>query len=166
MGLVSCGVNCSFPLNLGAHKVFFMPSKPGDSCILQSCGSLVIKSWGLQGQIPCGFPVPLSGSQAGKPNAGFQTFIAMGELLWYYCSPVCGFPVGMRFDFIVIVALLPSCCGFFVFGRGISFFGRFQHPPVDGCSTTSCDFGSLAEGDERVSFYSTILNWKFSFINS
>ena len=73
--------------------------------------------------------------------------------------------MGMRFDFIVIVALLPSCCGFFVFGHGIFVFGRFQHPPVDGCSKSSCDFGSLAEGDECMSFYSTILNWKFSFIN-
>ena len=25
------------------------------------------------------------------------------------------------------------------------FFCRFQHPPVDGCSTASCDFGALAE---------------------
>ena len=28
-----------------------------------------------------------------------------------------------------------SHCGFsFVSGRGVSFFGRFQCPPVDGCS--------------------------------
>ena len=35
------------------------------------------------------------------------------------------------------------------------FFGRFQCPSVDGCSTA---FGALAEGDERTSFYSAILN--------
>ena len=44
----------------------------------------------------------------------------MGELLWYYCSPV--YLVGMEFDFIMIVPLLPSYCGFFfVFGCGVSF---------------------------------------------
>ena len=38
----------------------------------------------------------------------------------------------MGFKFIVIVPLLPSHCGcFFVFGRGLSFFGGFQRPSVD-----------------------------------
>ena len=70
-------------------------------------------------------------------------------------------PAGMGFDFIVIVPLLPSPCRFFfVFGHGESFFGRFQHPPVDGCSTASCDFGALSGGDEWMSFYSAILNRK------
>ena len=40
------------------------------------------------------------------------------------------------------------------------FFGRFQHPPVDGCSADSCNFGALSGGDEHTSFCSTILNWK------
>ena len=32
-------------------------------------------------------------------------------------------PMGMRFDFVMIVPLLPSCCGFFfAFGSGIFFF--------------------------------------------
>ena len=58
-------------------------------------------------------------------------------------------PLGMGFDFIVIVPLLPSCCSFFfVFGRRVSFLHRFQHPPVDGCLTANCDFGALAGGDE------------------
>jgi len=63
----------------------------------------------------------------------------------------------MGFDFMLIVPL-------FVFGCGVSFFGGFQHPPVDGGSTVSCDFGSLA-GDECTSFYSTILNRKLLKIN-
>ena len=67
----------------------------------------------------------------------------------------------MGFDFIVIVPLLPSGCSlFFVFGHGVSFFGRFQSPPVNSCSTASYDFGALAGRRERMSFYSTILNWK------
>ena len=63
----------------------------------------------------------------------------------------------MGFDFIVIVPLLLSCCSFFyIFGRGVSLFGGFQCPPVDGWSTASCDFGALTGGDECMFFYSTI----------
>ena len=31
---------------------------------------------------------------------------------------------------------------------------------VNGRSTASCRFGALTEGDEHMSFSSTILNWK------
>ena len=67
----------------------------------------------------------------------------------------------MGFDFITIVPLLPSHCGFFfLFGCAVSFFGRFQHPPVDSCSTAICDFGALAGGHELMFVYSAILNQK------
>lgn len=60
-------------------------------------------------------------------------------------------PAGMGFAFILIVSLLPSHCSFlFVFGHGASFFGRFQRPPIDGCSSASCDFSTLT-GDECMS---------------
>ena len=69
-------------------------------------------------------------------------------------------PVGLGFDFIMIVPLLLSHCGFFfVFGCGVSFFSRFWHPPGNGCSAT-CDFSVLTGGDECTSFYSAILNWR------
>ena len=56
----------------------------------------------------------------------------------------------------VISPLLPSCWGFsFAFGHGVSFFGRIQLSPVDGCSVVSCNFGILTE-DELMSFYSAI----------
>ena len=68
--------------------------------------------------------------------------------------------VGMGFDFIVIVPLLPSHCSFlFVFGRGVSFFGGLQCPPVDDGPTASFHFGALAGGDVRMS-YCTVLKWK------
>ena len=54
----------------------------------------------------------------------FRTFTTMGELLWYYCSPVLWvtYLAGMGFDFMVIVPLLPSLSGFFfVFGHGVYF---------------------------------------------
>ena len=69
-------------------------------------------------------------------------------------------PTGMGFDFILIVPLLPSHCDFFAFGCGVSFFGGFQHLPVDGGSTASCNFAALAGGDEHTPFYSAILNRK------
>ena len=43
---------------------------------------------------------------------------------------------------------------------GIFFFGGFQHPPVHGCSTASCNFGAFTRGYDCTSFYSAILNWK------
>ena len=50
----------------------------------------------------------------------------------------------MEFDFNMIAPLRPSRCGFsFVFGHRMSLFGGFLRPPVDGCSTASCDFGVL-----------------------
>ena len=66
----------------------------------------------------------------------------------------------MRFDFIVIVPLLPyPAASSLSLDMGYLFDG-FQHPPVDGCSTASCDFGALARGDEHIFFYSAILNQK------
>ena len=67
----------------------------------------------------------------------------------------------MGFDFSMITPLLLSHCGFsFVFRCGVSFFGGFQHLPVDGGSTASCNFAALAGGDEHTPFYSAILNRK------
>ena len=61
--------------------------------------------------------------------------------------------VGIAFDFNMIAPLLPSCCGFsFVLQNGVSLlFGGFQHPPVNGCSAASCEFGILAGEDECTS---------------
>ena len=97
-------------------------------------------------------------------NSGRTSLVLLFSSLWVT------YPAGMGFDFIVIAPLLLSRCSFFfVFGCGVSFFGGFQHPPVNGCSTVSCNFGILKGGDECTSLYSTILNWKsltlfFSFL--
>ena len=56
----------------------------------------------------------------------------------------------MEFDFIMIVPLLPFAgASSSSLDLGYNLFGGFQHPPVDGCSTTSCDLGVLAGGDEH-----------------
>ena len=50
---------------------------------------------------------------------GLRTFTTLGELLWYYCSPVCGPPTQGVWDLILLwlYPLLPSHYGFsFVFG--------------------------------------------------
>ena len=133
-------------------NVLFVPSKTGVFVTLSLVEVLQSNPTGLQVQIPWGFPVPLSEPQAGKPDVGFRNFTPVGELLWYYCSPVCAVthPEGMGFDCLMIVPRLPSLCGFFVFGCRESFFDGFQCS-ADGCSTASCNLGALAGGDERVS---------------
>ena len=77
-------------------------------CFFQSCGSLTIKSCWPQDQIPWRFPVPLSDAQAGKPDVGFRTFTAGQELLWYYCSPVCGSPTWWLWDLILLWLHTPT----------------------------------------------------------
>ena len=63
--------------------------------------------------------------------------------------------VGIGLDFIVLALLLPFGHSFFFvvalsldmvfFFVCLFFFDGFQHPPVDGCSTASCDFVPLQE---------------------
>lgn len=82
-----------------------------------------------------------------KPDIGFRTLTTVGELLnsglWV------AHPMGMGFDFTVVVPLLPTCCSFsFVFGFGVSSFGGFLCSPINDCSTAHCDFGTLIGGDD------------------
>ena len=78
----------------------------------------------------------------------------MGELLWCFA--------------LQFVVHSPSGYGIWFYcdctpptvSLQVLFFGRFKHPPVDGCSADSCNFGALSGGDEHTSFCSTILNWK------
>ena len=125
-GSASCGATCSFLLDLGVHKILFVPSKTGVSVSPSPVEVLWSNTAGLQGQIPWGSPVPL-------------------------LDPQLTHPAGMGFDFIMIAPVLPSRCSFFfVFGHGISFFGQLHRPPINGCWTASWDFGVLA--DEHTSF--------------
>ena len=92
----------------------------------QPSGRPIIKSHWPSSSDSLGIPSPFVDSQAEKPGVGFRTFTIVRELLWYHCSPVCGFthPGGVRFDFTVNAPLLPPHCGFyFVFGRGVSYSG-------------------------------------------
>ena len=76
----------------------------------QYSGSPIIKSCWPAGQIPWGFPIPLS--HQNLHHSG-RTSLVLFSSLWVT------HPGGMGFDFIVIVPLLLSCCVFFfVFGCG------------------------------------------------
>ena len=106
------------------------------------------------------------GPQAGKPEVGSEPHNSERiSLVLLFSSLWVTHLAGMGFDLIMIVPLVPSRCSFFVFGYGVSLFGGFQCPPVDGCSTASCDFVALAGGAKCTSFYSAVLNWKaYSFL--
>ena len=56
---------------------FILPSKTGVSVSPSSAEVLLSNPTGLQNQVPWGFPVPLLGPQAVKPDVGFQTFTAV-----------------------------------------------------------------------------------------
>ena len=152
--------HCSFPLVLVCTRFCLCPPR------LESVFPPVL--WKFSNQVPLpsrsaslGVPSPFVGSPGWEAwhvvpnlhNSG-RALVLLFSSLWVT------HPAAVGFDFIMITPLLPSCWGlFFVFGLGVSSFSRFQHPPVDDCSTVSCDFGALA-GDECLCFYSAILNQK------
>ena len=106
---------------------------------------------------------PFAGSPGLEICSGPQNFhnSARTSLVLLFCSLWVTHPAGMSFDFMVIAPQLPSCGHFlFVFGHGISFPGGFQCPPVVGCSAAGCNFGALTGGDNHMTCYSAILNWK------
>ena len=90
-----------------------------------------------------------SGSVSARPlcPGAHKVLFEPSECLWWAWDLILN----------VILLLLPSCwSSFFALGLGVSFFGRIQHSPVDGCSAVSWDFGVLTGEDERTSFYSAI----------
>ena len=63
-------------------------------CFFQSYGIPVIKPHWPAKSDSLGVSVPLQDPQAGKPDTKLRIFTTVGELLWYYCSPVVGRPLG------------------------------------------------------------------------
>ena len=93
--------HCSFPLGLGARRsCLCLPTvesvSPNPEEVLWSNPS------GHQSCILWRFPVPLSDSQAEKPDMELRTFTTVGELFWYYGSPVCGSPTQQVWVFILL----------------------------------------------------------------
>ena len=162
---------CSFLLCLTAHKVLFVLLR---SLFPQSCVSsggsvmelMVTSSKRAYAILRSAYPEPLPLWQA------TSDLIFAGDTQTQFWLSLCGVSGpwwaqglfepsehlwrvrGLILN--VILPLQPSCWGFsFALGCGVSFFGGFQHSPVDGCSAVSCSFGVLAE-DEHTSFYSII----------
>ena len=132
-------------------------------CFPQSSGSPIIKYHWLARSDTLGISSPFFASpgwEAWRMVQNLHNSVRTSLMLWFSSLWVTH-PAGVGFDFIVMAPLLPSNCGCcFVFGCGVSFFGGFQCPPVNGCSTASCSFGALTGGDEHMTFYFAMLNWK------
>ena len=76
---------------------------------------------------------------------GAQDFQFCGRIsvMWLASCLCTAHPVSMGLDFIVIVSLLPFCCGLFIFGCRVSFLVRFLFFfffLVSGCSEDICEF--------------------------
>ena len=83
-------------------------------CALQNWSLFPPALWKSCNQIPLAFKVRFPGDSrffVGSPGwkawGGFWTFTIVGELLWYYCSPVCGSPIWWVCD-LILLWLRPS----------------------------------------------------------
>ena len=79
-------------------KILLVPSRIGVPVSLSPLEGLKPNSTGPHRQVPWGFSILLSDPQAVKPDVGFRTCTIVWELLWYYCSPVCGSPTWWVWD--------------------------------------------------------------------
>ena len=134
--------SCSFPLGLGVCRSV-SALQDCSFCFPQSCGSPVNKSCWPSRPDSLGILSPFVRSPGWEAWHGVQNLYNSGRtsLVLLFSSLWVTQPVGMGFDFIVIVPLPSSHWGcFFVFGRGVSFSGGFQCPPVLGCSAASWSF--------------------------
>ena len=91
--------------------------------------------------ISTSFPVPLLDPQEGKPDVGFRTFTTVGELIGYFCSPVCGAPTWEVWNLILscyyhLTAAL-SLCSVFLSLVVVYVFRWVPESSSDGCGTTS-----------------------------
>lgn len=157
LGSVSWG-HCSFPLGLGTCKILSVPSET-ESLFPPVLWSSIIKPLTFQVRFPRDSSCPSVGSPGWEVWRGVQNLHHSGRTsgivlqsvghppgrygIWFYhdCAP----------NAIAAVSSLSLGVGYLLCG--------FQHPPVDGCSTVSCDFGALAE-KSPMPFYSIILNQK------
>ena len=130
-------------------------------CFPESCGSSIIKSLWPSRSDSLGFPSPVVRTPGWKPDVGFRTSQPWKNFCGIIVFQFVGHPPGRygicfyrNFVLTILLRLVLCLC------MGAMFFGGFQCPPVDGCSTPSCDFGALTGEDECTAFHSAILNHK------
>ena len=99
-GSVSCGVTAPLPRVL-VHVRFCLCLPGGESLfplvLWKSCNQILLA---FKVRFP-GDPHSLCCPQAEKPDVGLRMFTAVGKLLWYYCSLVCGLPTQRIWDLIL-----------------------------------------------------------------
>ena len=158
-GSVSCGVTAPLLWVLVCIRFCLRPLKLESLCFPQSYGSLIIKyCWASRSdylgialcQSLCQIPRLGSLSWGSEPSQQWENFFG-GIVLQVVGHPTSGYWVWFCRE------LAPPTI--FLFGHGVSFLGAFQCPPVNDCSTASCNFGTLTGGDECKSKV-----WSFSFI--
>ena len=164
-GSVSCGVTAPFLWVL----------VPTDFvCALQDWSLFHPVLWNSCNQIPLAFKVrfprgpqslcqiPRLGSLmwGSEPSQQWEDFFGiLCSSLWVTHT------AGKGSDLVVIVPSYPLIAASSLSLEAGYLFDGFQHPPVDGRSTDSCDFGALTEGEECLSFYATVLTQKPSHHN-
>ena len=144
-GSVSCGDHCSFVLSPGVHKILFVSFK--GLCSLQSYGRSVIKPCWPSKSDSLGIPSSLAKSAgwgAWYWAYNFHNSVRTSLVLLFssLSHPLSGYRFWFYHNYsppTISVWLL-----FCPWMRVSFFFVGFQCLPVDGCSTTSCNFGSLA----------------------
>ena len=165
--------HCYFLLGSGVHKVLFVPSKGlfPQSCV-SSGGSMVglmvtpsKRAYAIPRSAAPTAPTPVTGHcwPVSPQETLKHSKAGLTQSLWglLVCTKVLFGPsehLWWVWGLILhgISPLLPSFWGFsFALGHGVSFFGGIQHPPVNGCSAVSCNFGVLTGEDECTSFYYT-----------
>ena len=158
-GSVSCGVTSPFLWIVVCTKSCLCPLR------LESLFPLVL--WKSYNQIPLAFKVRFPGDPQslyqiprlgsltwGSESSQWENFLGI-IVMWFVSHPPGGYGIWFYCDCALPVVLLWFLLCLWT---GVSFYSGFQHPSLDGCSTASCNFGALAGGGERMSFYSVILN--------
>ena len=148
-------VSAPFPGVL-VHKRFYLYPPRVESLFPQSCGNPIIKSCWPWKSDSLRIPSPFVRSPGWEAWCWAQNLHkSQGtSLVLFFSSLWVTHVLGMGSDFYRDCTPQPSHCGFsFIFGHRVSFFGGFQHRPVNGRSIASCDFGVLKEGNEHMSYF-------------
>ena len=102
------------------HKILFAPSKTVSlssmEVLIKSCWASRSDSLGIASLFVRSPGWEACHGVQNLPNSGKTSLVVSFSRLWVTQ------PVGIGFDFVVNLLLLPFCCGcFFVFGHGVSF---------------------------------------------
>ena len=128
-------------------------------CYPQSRGRPIIKSHWPSRSDSLGIPRPFVWFPGLEAWYGAQNFHNSGKTSLVLSFSSLWSPTSWELDLILLwlhpsyyLTEASSCVS-----MGVYFFGGFQRPSFNGCSTASCDFGVLTGGNECTAFYSAIL---------